>query len=160
MKRLPAPCILAVLAAACVARPNDARPSLMDVSGDDCTASVLVYDRPPSTPAAADSGVAFINDGCAGDRVFLGIDGARRELKRAQELPLGSGGAYSDGDLRVLVKRGRMAFRTLAHAPPDADCADPLHREYEAAYEARVQIGSGSRSWSIDGTLRQSECAP
>jgi hypothetical protein len=153
-------CILGLLACeACASEPRSTLPNPIDVSGDDCTASVLVYDKPPpeadkpfSELTEADWGTAFINDGCAGDRIFLGIDGARRELKRSEERPLGEGGVYSDGEYRVLVKRGRM-LRREELCPPGAECHAPERREYDVMYEAQVRIWSRSGSWSIDGTL-------
>ncbi|HEX2076903.1 MAG TPA: hypothetical protein VHG08_04315 [Longimicrobium sp.] len=134
----------------------------MDVSGDDCTASVLVYDRPPSRATADDRGTPFINDGCWGKRIFLGIDGERRELTRAQEqLPLGLGGAYSDGEYRVLVKRGRIVSRVELTANEEGWCGgDPGARVYDTAYEVEVHIWSWRESWRVDGALYDVECDP
>lgn len=160
MHRPLIPCILALLACACASEPKSALPNPVDVSGDDCTASVLVYDRPPPKAADAEPGVAFINDGCSGERIFLGIDGARRELRRAEDRPLGSGGTYSDGEYRVLVERGRIVRRGEVARPPDAFCPEPAEREFDASYEARVRIWSKTASWSVDGTLLQNECGP
>jgi hypothetical protein len=129
----------------------------MDVSGDDCTASALVFAGRHGNP---DSAVAFINDGCIGDRIFLGIAGSRRELKRAANVPLGAGGDYSDGEYRVLVQRGRSVSRTVVASPPDAFCPEPHQREYAAAYEATVHIASSAGSWTVAGTLRRDECGP
>lgn len=143
---------LGLLAAACAGTAPT--PRLGDVSADDCTASVLVYDAPPP----ADSGTAFLNDGCWGERVFLGIDGQRRELRRAEDLPLGTGGPYSDGVYRVTVTRGDLARRQVAARPPDAACPEPTDTEFEAAYAARVEIRGPRGRWTINGTLRQGEC--
>lgn len=149
---------LALLAcAACAPDRTRPLPALMDVSGDDCTASALVF---AGRHANADSAVAFINDGCAGDRIFLGIAGSRRELKRAANVPLGTGGAYSDGEYHVLVQRGRPVARTVVASPPDAFCPEPDQREYAAAYEATVRISSSAGSWTLAGTLRRDECGP
>jgi hypothetical protein len=141
--------------AACAPERARALPALMDVSGDDCTASALVFAGPHANP---DSAVAFINDGCAGDRIFLGIAGSRRELRRAANVPLGTGGAYSDGEYRVIVQRGRAIARTEVASPPDAFCPEPDQREYAAAYEATVRISSSAGSWTLFGTLRRDEC--
>jgi hypothetical protein len=149
-------CILGLLACqACVPEPRGAIPDPIDVSGDDCTASTLVYDKLPSEFTGADPGVAFINDGCSGDRIFLGFDGSRRELTRAEDLSLGLGGEYSDGELRALVKRGRNTFRDGPCSPGDDSC-DPEDPSYVAVYEARVHVWSGRRSWVVDGTLVES----
>lgn len=159
MRRAP-PIVITLWLLACAAcAPDRPRPlpALMDVSGDDCTASALVYAGRHANP---DSAVAFINDGCIGDRIFLGIAGSRRELKRAANVPLGSGGAYSDGEYRVLVQRGPSISRMEVARPPDAFCPEPDEREYAAAYEATVRIWSSAGSWTVAGTLRRDECGP
>ncbi len=150
-------CILVLLAiSGCAREPGRVLPDTIDVSGDDCTASALVYDRRLTSADAADAGTPFINDGCFGDRIFLGIHGVRRELKRAEDVPLGMGGEYSDGEYRVLVTRGRNVHRREI---PDGECAEP-EREFAAAYDAHVRIRGEGRSWIIDGTLLRSECTP
>jgi len=131
--------------------PDD--PVLIDVSGDDCTASALIYDRPPGG-AAAGPGVAFVNDGCAGDRIFLGFGGTRLELRRSEDGPLGTGGAYSDEHLRVEVVRGREVRRAEVAEP---QCGSG-GREWEVSREVRVTITAGELSWVIDGTLEDGEC--
>jgi hypothetical protein len=152
-----ATCILVLLASGgCSREPGRVLPNPIDVSGDDCTASALVYDRRLTSADAPAAGTPFINDGCFGDRIFLGIDGERRELTRAENVPLGTGGEYSDGEYRVLVTRGRNVYRREV---PDGECGEP-EREYAMAYDAHVRIRGEGRSWSIDGTLRLSECAP
>jgi hypothetical protein len=149
-------CILGLfVCGACVPASEGAVPDLVDVSGDDCTASLLVYNKPPSQWTAADPGIAFVNNGCYGDRIFLGVDGSRRELKRSENLPLGTGGAYSDGEYRVLVKRGREVSRVEYPCPPDDPC-DPNERRYDAVYEAQVRVWSSNGSWTINGTLHDS----
>ncbi len=146
-------CILGLLVCgACASAPESAAPELFDVSGDDCTVSVLVFSKPPSQRTAADPGIPFVNDGCYGDRIFLGVDGTRRELKRREDLPLGTGGEYSDGEYRVLVKRVREVSRREYPCPEDAAC-EPGEMLHDAVYETQVRIRSGSGSWTIDGTL-------
>jgi hypothetical protein len=146
-------CVLGLVAcAACIPSPESAAPELFDVSGDDCTASLLVFSKPPSQRTEADPGIPFVNDGCSGDRIFLGVEGTRRELKRREDLPLGTGGEYSDGEYRVLVTRVREVSRRDFPCPPDAPC-EPGEMLHDAVYEAQVRIWSGSRSWTIAGTL-------
>ncbi len=163
MNRLRIVCLAALLACAgCSSAPENAArenaaPDLMDVSGDDCTASVFVFDKPP-VEGTADKGTPFINNGCYGDRIFLGIDGERRELTRSENLPLGSGGEYSDGEYRVLVTRGRAVRRVLATEDQEITCDEPEGRVYFATYEADVLLRSGSRSWRIDGAIYDTEC--
>ena len=139
------------------AAPENATLDLMDVSGDDCTASVFVFDRPP-VEGTADQGTPFINDGCFGNRIFLGIDGERRELTRAENLPLGLGGEYSDGEYRVLVTRGQNVRRVLATEEQEISCDEPEGRVYFTTYEADVLIRSRNRSWRIDGAIYDTEC--
>ena len=159
MHRAPPIVPLVALLACAACAPDRARPlpPLMDVSGDDCTASALVF---AGRDANADSAVAFINDGCIGDRIFLGIAGSRRELTRAANVSLGSGGAYSDGEYRVIVERGRSVSRTVVASPPDAFCPEPDQREYAAVYETTVRITSSAGSWTVAGTLHRDECGP
>jgi hypothetical protein len=148
-------CILVL--AGCGQEPSRVLPNPVDVSGDDCTASAFVYDRRYPKADGQELGTPFINDGCIGDRIFLGIHGMRRELTRKEDVPLGTGGPYSDGEYRVLVTRGRTLFR---HEIEDPQCAEPSTREYDVAYEANVRIWGKGQTWSIDGTLRTGECAP
>jgi hypothetical protein len=131
----------------------------MDVSGDDCTASSFVYDRPPPRGGDTIQGTPFINDGCYGERIFLGIGGERRELRRNDGHELGEGGAYSDDEYVVLVKRGRMVRRVVIARPPDADCPSEGEVEYDVTYAAEVQVWSRSPSWKLNGTLWRTECA-
>jgi hypothetical protein len=141
------------------ANRESARPQLMDVSADDCVVSVLVYDQPPAAGnSSKDPGTPFINDGCWGKRIFLGIDGERRELTRAEELPLGLGGAYSDGEYRVLVKRGRTLSRVEFTEESEISCDPPQGRKYSVAYEMEVRIWSANRSWIIDGGTYDEAC--
>ena len=153
-------CVAAVLG--CSREPanrESARPQLMDVSADDCVASVLVYDHPPAEGNPPhDLGTPFINDGCWGKRIFLGIYGERRELTRAEELPLGLGGAYSDGEYRVLVKRGRTLTRVEFTEESEISCDPPQGRKYAVAYEMEVRILSAKGSWIIDGGTYTEEC--
>ena len=153
-------CLAAVLG--CSREPADresARPQLMDVSADDCVVSVLVYDHPPAEGnPSEDLGTPFINDGCWGKRIFLGINGERRELTRPDELPLGSGGAYSDGVYRVLVKRGRTLSRVEFTEESEISCDSPHGRKYSVAYEMKVRIWSAKGSWIIDGVTYDEEC--
>jgi hypothetical protein len=146
------------------AAPRAERPpslhGLIDVSGDDCTASAFVYDAAPS-PRTVDSATPFINDGCFGDRIFLGINGERRELRRPENVPLGTGGEYRDSIYRVVVRRGRLVSRAAANAPPEAQCQDSTHTELELVYEAEVVIaarGVGART--LRGTLLEPGCGP
>ena len=160
MRRPLGTCILGLLAAAgCASRPDGALPDPVDVSGDDCTASAFVYDTPPAR-ALDGEGIPFINDGCFGDRIFLGIHGARRELKRAENVPLGTGGEYSDGEYRVLVKRGAAVRRVADAGSPEETCHEPGEREYGVTYPAEVRVRSSRGSWLVNGTLRETECAP
>jgi hypothetical protein len=158
------PIIIIGLAAVlgCTRGPADresARPQLMDVSADDCEVSVLVYDHSPAEGnPSTDLGTPFINDGCWGKRIFLGIDGERRELTRAEELPLGSGGAYSDGEYRVLVKRGRTLSRVESTEESEIFCDPPQGRKYFVAYEMKVHVWSANGSWVIDGGTYDEEC--
>jgi hypothetical protein len=153
-------CVAAVLG--CSREPahrESARPRLMDVSADDCVASLLVYDHPPAEGnPSGDLGTPFINDGCWGKRIFLGINGERRELTRAQDLPLGLGGAYSDGEYRVLVKRGRTLSRVQLTEESEILCDPPQGRKYSVVYEMKVRIWSASGSWTIDGGTYDEEC--
>jgi hypothetical protein len=147
---------------ATVAAAPERRPSLeglIDVSGDDCTVSSFVYDAPPGAELA--SATAFINDGCFGDRIFLGINGERRELRRAENTPLGTGGEYSDSIYRVAVKRGRLISRTVDYEYPDAQCQDSTHKELTLLHEAEVVIAaSGVGERTIQGTLWEPSCGP
>jgi hypothetical protein len=129
---------------------------LVDVSGDDCTASALVYTHPPGDTTAA--GIPFVNDGCFADRIFLGIDGVRRELKRRENVPLGEGGPYSAGDLRARVTRGRLVRRTVSYRPPDAECSGEGETQYWAVYQARVVVTSSRGARAFTGTLERDEC--
>jgi hypothetical protein len=150
----------AVSAAPPAERPP-ALDGLIDVSGDDCTSSAFVYDATPSSGRDLDSATAFINDGCVGDRIFLGINAERRELRRAENVPLGTGGEYSDSIYRVRVRRGRLVSRSVVYEHPDAQCPDSTHKELELVYDAEVVIaarGLGSRT--IQGTLREPGCGP
>ena len=156
-------CLAAVLG--CSREPADresARPQLMDVAGSDCVVSVLVYDRPPLPLAevndAADLGTPFINDRCWGKRIFLGINGEERELTRAEDLPLGVGSAYSDGEYRVLVKRGRTVSRVEFTEESEIHCDPPQGRKYAVSYEMKVHITSAKGSWVIDGGTYAEEC--
>ena len=153
------PCIVGLFACvACAPGHESVRPdlNLIDVSGDDCTASTFVYDRPPAESTLEDPGIPFINDGCFGDRIFLGIDSTRRELKRAENLSLGEGGAYTDGEYRVLVTRGQTVVRDEV-CPPGTACHDSGGWEYYGKYAAQVRIWSKSgSSWTIRGTLVES----
>ena len=135
--------------------PETSLPHPLDVSGDDCTASAFVYDRPPGDSV---KGTPFINDGCFGERIFLGMDGTKRELTRAENVPLGTGGEYSDGKYHVQVIRGPLVRRVLDYRPPDAECSGDGESEYSATYAATVRIRSRDRSWLIAGTLLQTEC--
>jgi hypothetical protein len=146
------------LLVACAPDPGGTVPTLMDVSGDDCTASALVYDKPASQATRGDRGTPFINDGCFGERIFLGIDGERRELTRAQDHPLGLGGAYSDGRYRVLVKRTRLASRVKIVDNEEECGGDP--RAYYVVYDVDVGIWSRGESWHVDGALYDVECEP
>lgn len=140
---------------------ESARPRLMDVSADDCVVSVLVYDHPPTEGnPSRDPGTPFINDRCWGKRIFLGINGERRELTRADELPLGLGGAYSDGEYRVLVTRGRTLARVESTEESEISCDPPQGRKYKVAYEMNVRIRSARGSWVIDGATYDEECGP
>ncbi|HEV3051418.1 MAG TPA: hypothetical protein VGX50_14035 [Longimicrobium sp.] len=153
-------CLAAVLG--CSREPanrESARPQLMDVSADDCVVSMLVYDHPPAEGnPSRDLGTPFINDGCWGKRIFLGINGERRELTRAEELPFGLGGAYSDGEYRVLVKRGRTLSRVEVTEESEISCDPPQGRKYSVAYEMEVRIWSANGSWIIDGGTYDEEC--
>jgi hypothetical protein len=148
-------------AAAPSAAPPAAPPApstdLIDVSGDDCTASSLVYTHPPGDTTAA--GIPFVNDGCFGDRIFLGVDGVRRELTRRDSVPLGEGGPYADGELRAEVTRGKLLRRTVDYRPPDADCSGEGETEFSAVYEAKVRVWSPRGERSFSGTLQRTECA-
>lgn len=142
-------------------------PDFVDVGDDDCIASTLVYDRPPAASSAEEPGIAFVNDGCAGDRIFFGFDGTRRELTRAEaaESLLGEGEAYADSVFQARVTRGRLVERPVRATGDAADCPGydgPLDAltEYAAVYEATVEVTSGQSSWRVDGTLRQMECDP
>jgi hypothetical protein len=141
---------------------ESAVPRLMDVSGDDCTASVLVYDKPPAEAnPPEDPGTPFINDGCWGKRIFLGINGERRELTRAEDVPLGLGGPYSDDEYRVLVQRARTVSRVeLTEEDGEISCEPPRGRKYDVVYEMDVRIWSAEGSWSIDGATYGVECGP
>lgn len=157
--------IIICLAAAlgCSREPADrerARPELMDVSADDCVGSLLVYDHPPAEGKLSPVlGTPFINDGCWGGRIFLGINGERRELTRAEEeLPLGLGGAYSDAEYRVLVQRGRTLSRVEFTEESELFCDPPQGRKYYVAYEMKVRIWSAKGSWIIDGGTYSEEC--
>lgn len=154
-------CLLGMAACEGYSSPQSLAPRLLDVSEDDCIDSQFVYDKPPAEASPANPGIAFINDGCYGDRIFLGINGERRELKRAENVQLGEGGAYSDGQYRVLVERGRLARRAVVYGPPDAFCHGEAEGEweYDVTYEARVRIWSGTSAWTIDGALNRAECA-
>ena len=147
---------LALVAAACSSQRTPAS-RLMDVSGDDCTASALVYDAPP---ASSIRGTPFINDGCSGDRILFGIDGTRRELTRPEDVPLGEGGPYSDAEYRVSVVRGPIFVRDTIPAGDESVCNDPSTREYESVYQARVLVRSAADSFAIDGALTATECSP
>jgi hypothetical protein len=157
--RSPLPLLAVAALAACEgAAPAPPPPALMDVSGDDCTASALVYDRPSAEATAADPGTAFLNDGCAGDRVFLGIDGERRELTRAEDAPLGTGGPYADGAYALTVVRRALATRV---AGDDTECHDPAASMFDLAWDVEVRIRARSgAAWTVDGTLREWECVP
>ncbi|HEU0015514.1 MAG TPA: hypothetical protein VFQ45_17660 [Longimicrobium sp.] len=155
-------CCLAGLLA-CGTNPPRAHPlpPLMDVSGDDCTASILVFDKPPGEATLEEPGIPFINDGCWGGRIFLGIDGQRRELTRKEEsLPLGLGGAYSDGEYRVLVKRGKVFSRVGEPGETELPCQAPQATTYYVTYEVEVRIRSRRGSWTIHGALDDAECGP
>lgn len=164
MNRLPIlVCLLPVLACSPDSADREsAAPRLVDVSGDDCTVSVLVYDKPPAdaTPAG-DRGTPFINDGCWGKRIFLGINGERRELTRAEDVPLGLGGPYSDDEYRVLVQRARTVSRVeFTEEEGEISCEPPRGRKYNVVYEMDVRISSAEGSWSIDGATYDVECGP
>jgi hypothetical protein len=157
MNRLPViTCLAAIMGCSREAADREiARPLLMDVSADDCAVSVLVYDQPPvGGNPSRDLGTPFINDGCWGKRIFLGIDGERR----AEELPLGLGGAYSDGEYRVLVKRGRTLSRVEFTDESEIFCEPPQGRKYSVAYEMKVRMWSAHNSWIIDGGTYDEEC--
>jgi hypothetical protein len=129
-------------------------PRLFDVSGDDCTASALIYASPPAPR------VAFVNDGCFGERIFLGVDGVRRELTRSQNVPLGEGGEYSGGGWRAVVSRGRRLSRSGGSPADDDECAGDGEHEYLLVYEVTVRVRDAARELVIPGTLEQTECAP
>ena len=135
-----------------IEEPN---PELADVSAGDCTPMSLVYDRPPPESQGTDLGVPFINDLCSGDAVVVGLGGERRTLNRAESGPLGTGGAYADGPLRVTVRRGGLAWRERL----DYTCGDGDDAEVEAVYAASVHVESAEQSWEVAGSLRTYECA-
>jgi hypothetical protein len=155
MHRLLILSLLALLGCkAAASQPQTTLPNPIDVSADDCTATNLVWDKPPARFSDQNPGTPFISDGCFGDRIFLGIHGSKRELKRAENVPLGTGGEYSDGEYRVLVQRGPTLFRHESACGPDDPC-QPGSVVVDAAYAARVRIWSKSGSWDVTGTLRE-----
>ncbi|HEX9938811.1 MAG TPA: hypothetical protein VGB15_16850 [Longimicrobium sp.] len=155
MHRLLILCVLGLLGCrAAASQPQTTLPNPVDVSADDCTNTNVVWNRPPAEFSDDSPGIAFISDGCFGGRIFLGIHGTRRELERAENVPLGTGGEYSDGEYRVLIQRGRTLFRHEWECGADDPC-QPGSPVVDAAYEARVRIWSKSGSWAVTGTLRE-----
>ena len=133
---------------------EEPNPELTDVSAGDCTPMSLVYDRPPESQGN-DLGVPFVNDLCSGDAIAIGLGGERRTLNRDQSGPLGTGGTYSDGSLRVSVRRGALAWREEL----DYTCGDGADAEVEAVYSASVLMESAEGSKEVAGSLRTYECA-
>jgi hypothetical protein len=142
------------------ANSEDTVPGAIDVSGDDCIASALVFDQPPVAKRSPPGGVPFINDVCNGDQIVLGIRGQRLALKRQRDSPLGSGGAYTNQEFTVLVSRGKFAYRKVVARPPYVACHAPHHSEYVVAHQALVKIWSSNQSWTVNGTLWEGDCAP
>ena len=129
-------------------------PELTDVSAGDCAPMSLVYDRPPES-RGHDLGVPFINDLCSGDAIAIGLGGERRTLNRDESGPLGTASAYTDGSLRVSVRRGDLAWREEL----DYTCGDGDDAEFEAVYAASVLVESSEGAWEVAGSLQTYECA-